>query len=110
MNNRIESHIPKEMRDMAPDFVDYSENILFEKVWRDPTLTSKERSLCTLSALISIGNTEQLPFHLQLAEMNRISDKEIIALITHMAFYVGWPKAAATLNVILNKNENTVPK
>lgn len=94
MNDRIESNIPKKMREMAPDFVEYSENILFDKIWRNPTLTSRERSLCTLSALISIGNTEQLPFHLQLAEKNGISEKEIIALITHMAFYVGWPKVS----------------
>lgn len=102
MNDRIELHIPKKMREMAPDFVDYSENILFEEIWRDPTLTLKERSLCTLSALISIGNTEQLPFHLQLAEKNGINEKEVTALITQMAFYVGWPKAAAALNVILS--------
>ncbi|AKR39040.1 carboxymuconolactone decarboxylase family protein [Bacillus cereus] len=101
MNDRVESNIPQKMREMAPDFVDYSENILFERIWRDPTLTSRERSLCTLSALISIGNTEQLPFHLQLAEKNGISEKEIIALITHMAFYVGWPKAASLLNIII---------
>ncbi|MFN2746489.1 MULTISPECIES: carboxymuconolactone decarboxylase family protein [Bacillus] len=103
MNDRIESNIPKKMRDIAPDFVDYGENILFEKVWRDPALTSKERSLCTLSALISMGNTEQLPFHLQLAEKNGINEKEMTALITHMAFYAGWPKAAAALNVIMSK-------
>ncbi|WIY58928.1 carboxymuconolactone decarboxylase family protein [Bacillus arachidis] len=102
MNDRIELNIPKKMRDIAPDFVDYGENILFEKVWSDPTLTSKERSLITLSALISIGNTEQLPFHLQLAEKNGINEKEIIALITHMAFYVGWPKATAALNIIIS--------
>ncbi|PEW75365.1 carboxymuconolactone decarboxylase [Bacillus cereus] len=101
MNDRVESNIPQKMREMAPDFVDYSENILFERIWRDPTLTSRERSLCTLSALISISNTEQLPFHLQLAEKNGISEKEIIALITHMAFYVGWPKAASLLNIII---------
>ncbi|WCK56288.1 carboxymuconolactone decarboxylase family protein [Aneurinibacillus sp. Ricciae_BoGa-3] len=102
MNDRIESNIPKKMREIAPDFVDYSENVLFEKVWRDPTLTSKERSLITLSALISIGNTEQLPFHLQLAQKNGINENEIIALITQMAFYVGWPKAASALNIIIN--------
>lgn len=102
VNERIEANIPDKMREIAPDFVDYSEKILFEKVWRDPTLISRERSLCTLSALVSIGNTEQLPFHLQLAKKNGISTEEIIALITHLAFYVGWPKAAATLNVVLN--------
>lgn len=102
MNDRIDSNIPKKMREIAPEFVDYGENILFEKVWRNPTLTSKERSLITLSALISIGNTEQLPFHLQLAKRNGINEKEIIALITHMAFYVGWPKATTALNIILS--------
>ncbi|UIR30733.1 carboxymuconolactone decarboxylase family protein [Priestia flexa] len=101
MNTHIESKIPQEMRDLAPDFVKYGESILFEEVWRDPTLTLKERSLSTLSALISIGNTEQLPFHLQLAKKNGVTEKEIIALITHMAFYVGWPKASAALNIIM---------
>ncbi|WP_459500636.1 carboxymuconolactone decarboxylase family protein [Bacillus sp. C1] len=101
MNDRIELNIPENMRETAPDFVQYSENILFEKVWRDPALTPKERSLITLAALISIGNTEQLPFHLQLAEKHGISQQEMIALITHLAFYTGWPKAAAALNVIL---------
>ncbi|GAB1810029.1 hypothetical protein PMEGAPR236_51210 [Priestia megaterium] len=64
MNDRIESKLLNDMKDLAPDFVKYGENILFGEVWRDPTLTSKERSLSTLSALISIGNTEQMPFHL----------------------------------------------
>ncbi|MDW4511643.1 carboxymuconolactone decarboxylase family protein [Priestia megaterium] len=103
MNNRIESKLMEEMRDFAPDFVKYGENILFGEVWRDPTLTSKERSLSTLSALISIGNTEQMPFHLQLAKKNGVTEKEIIALITHMAFYVGWPKASAALNLIARR-------
>ncbi|NRD79800.1 carboxymuconolactone decarboxylase family protein [Bacillus sp. BRMEA1] len=101
MNARIESNIPPKMKEMAPEFVEYSENILFEKVWRDPVLTAKERSVATLSALISIGNTEQLPFHLELAKRNGMTEKEIIALVTHMAFYNGWPKAALALNVIL---------
>ncbi len=59
MNNRVEAHIPQKMRELALDFVDYSENILFEQVWRDPALPSRESnlSLITLSALISIGNT-----------------------------------------------------
>ncbi|MCM3768928.1 carboxymuconolactone decarboxylase family protein [Priestia aryabhattai] len=100
MNNHIESKLLKEMKDLAPDFVKYGENILFGEVWNDPTLTSKERSLSTLSALISIGNTEQMPFHLQLAKKNGVTEKEMIALITHMAFYVEWPKASAAMNIV----------
>lgn len=77
------------------DLAHYSEKILFEEVWRDDTLTLRERSLCTVSVLISLGNTEQLPFHLRLAKQNGIKENEMIALITHMAFYVGWPKAVS---------------
>jgi 4-carboxymuconolactone decarboxylase len=50
--------------------------------------------------LISIGNTEQMPFYLQLAKKNGVTEKEMIALITHMAFYVGWQKASAALNIV----------
>ncbi|MED3727612.1 carboxymuconolactone decarboxylase family protein [Priestia endophytica] len=105
MNHPIESKTSKEMKELAPIFVAYGEKILFEEVWQDSTLTSKERSLVTLAALISMGNTEQLPFHLQLAEKHGINEKEIIALVTHIAFYSGWPKAAGALNILLNKKK-----
>ncbi|SCN44394.1 4-carboxymuconolactone decarboxylase [Bacillus cereus] len=68
MIESIEYCIQKKMREMAPAFSHYSEEILFEEVWRDDTLTLRERSLCTVSVLISLGHTEQLPFHLQLAK------------------------------------------
>lgn len=100
-NELIEVQIKKKMREMAPAFAHYSEKILFEEVWRDATLTLRERSLCTVSALISLGNTEQLPFHLKLAKQNGVMENELVALITHMAFYVGWPKAMATLNIVM---------
>ena len=106
MNESIEYCIQEKMREKAPAFAYYSEKILFEEVWRDDTLTLRERSLCTVSVLISHGNTEQLPFHLQLAKQNGIAEHEMIALITHMAFYVGWPKAVAALNIVMNKMES----
>ncbi|MDJ1477302.1 carboxymuconolactone decarboxylase family protein [Bacillus sp. LS15-K4] len=106
MNESIEYCIQKKMREMAPAFAHYSEEILFEEVWRDDTLTLRERSLCTVSVLISLGHTEQLPFHLQLAKQNGIAENEMIALITHMAFYVGCPKAVAALNIAMNEMES----
>ena len=75
-------------------------------MWRDDTLTLRERSLCTVSALISLSNTEQLPFHLKLAKQNGIMENELVALITHMAFYVGWPKAVAALHIAMNEMES----
>ncbi|HDR7244260.1 carboxymuconolactone decarboxylase family protein [Bacillus mobilis] len=106
MNESIEYCIQKKMREMAPAFAQYSEEILFEEVWRDATLTLRERSLCTVAALISLNQTEQLPFHLRLAKQNGIMENEMIALITHMAFYVGWPKAVAALNIAMNEMES----
>ncbi|CAM4131632.1 carboxymuconolactone decarboxylase family protein [Bacillus wiedmannii] len=105
MNESIKYCIQERMKEMAPAFAHYSEEILFEEVWRDDTLTLRERSLCTVSVLISLGHTEQLPFHLRLAKQNGIGENEIIALITHMAFYVGWPKAVAALNIAMNEME-----
>lgn len=106
MNEAIEYCIQEKMREKAPAFAHYSEEILFEEVWRDATLTLRERSLCTVSALISFGHTEQLPFHLQLAKQNGIAENEMIALIMHMAFYVGWPKAVGALNIAMNEMES----
>ena len=63
MNNRIESKLLEEMRNLAPDFVKYGEHILFGEVWRDPTLTPKERSLSTLSALIRSRERLAEPAH-----------------------------------------------
>ncbi|MGG2934319.1 carboxymuconolactone decarboxylase family protein [Bacillus pacificus] len=103
MNESIEYCIQEKMREMAPVFAHYSEEILFGEVWRDDTLTLRERSLCTVSALISLGNTEQLPFHLKLAKQNGIMENELVALITHMAFYVGWPKAVGALHIAMNE-------
>ncbi|ETE91765.1 4-oxalocrotonate tautomerase, partial [Bacillus thuringiensis serovar aizawai str. Leapi01] len=105
-NELIEVHIKKKMREMSPAFAHYSEKILFEEVWRDATLTLRERSLCTVSALISLGNTEQLQFHLKLAKQNGVMENELVALITHMAFYVGWPKAMAALNIVMNERQS----
>ncbi|WP_251551267.1 carboxymuconolactone decarboxylase family protein [Neobacillus muris] len=101
MNNRIEPKISEELREIAPDFVNYAENILFGEIWNNPTLTPRERSLITISALISMGETEQLPYHIQLAKKNGINQMELSAIITHIAFYAGWPKATSSLNILM---------
>jgi 4-carboxymuconolactone decarboxylase len=102
MSKRIKSNVSEKIRNLAPDFVRYGEEILFDEVWRKPELSLKERSLITLSSLISLGNSEQLLFHLELAKKNGITEQEIVALITHIAFYAGWPKASTALNILLN--------
>ncbi|MEU4176440.1 carboxymuconolactone decarboxylase family protein [Streptomyces sp. NPDC026589] len=85
--------------DIAPALAGYSEDVLFGQEWEDPDLSSRDRSLVTVASLITSGSSEQLAFHLGKARENGVSDTELIATITHMAFYAGWPKAMSALTV-----------
>lgn len=85
--------------DFAPAFVEFTDDVLFGQVWTRPELSAKERSLVTVAALTTLGNTEQLGFHLGFAVRNGNSKTELIEAITHLAFYTGWPKAFAAMAV-----------
>ena len=85
--------------DFAPALVGYTDAVLFGEVWKRTDLSPKERSLVTVAALTTSGNTDQLIFHLDFARQNGNSDAELIEAITHRAFYAGWPKAMAAMTV-----------
>ena len=85
--------------DFAPAFVGLTDDILFGQVWTRPELSPKERSLVTVAALTTLGNTDQLVFHLDFARQNGNTEAELIEAITHLAFYTGWPKAFAAMTV-----------
>ncbi|MGZ0198751.1 carboxymuconolactone decarboxylase family protein [Streptomyces sp. RM1] len=85
--------------DIAPALAGYSEDVLFGQVWEDPDLSARDRSLVTVASLITSGSSEQLAFHLGKARENGVSDTELIATVTHLAFYAGWPKAMSALTV-----------
>lgn len=85
--------------DFAPALVDYTDRVLFGEVWTRPQLSPCDRSLVTVAALISGGNTEQLDFHLPHAIHNGLSEEELVEVITHLAFYTGWPRAMSALAV-----------
>ena len=83
----------------APKFAEINDDILFGEVWsREDKLSEKIRSIVTISALISGGNIEQLSYHLEEGKENGITKEEISEIITHIAFYVGWPKAWSAFN------------
>ena len=85
--------------EFAPKFAEINDDILFSEVWsREDKLSAKNRSIITISTLISGGNLEQLPYHIQKGKENGITKEEIAELITHIAFYVGWPKAWSAFN------------
>ena len=89
----------KMLGDFAPKLAELTENVLFGDVWKREELTPRDRSLITVAALIAGGNTEQLPFHLNRAKENGLSETELIEVITHLAFYSGWPKSMSAIKV-----------
>ena len=84
----------------APEFARLNDDILFGEVWsRNDLLSLRDRSLITLTTLISQGITDSsLSYHLKTARQNGITRIEIAEIITHIAFYAGWPKAWAAFN------------
>lgn len=86
---------------LAPQFAGFNDDILFGQVWADPTLSPKQRSMITIAALAGAGILdESLKGHLETGKENGISKKEIVAMITHLAFYTGWPKGWAIFSMI----------
>jgi 4-carboxymuconolactone decarboxylase len=80
----------------------YTDEVLFDEVWERPELSKRDRSLATVSALIAMGNVDQLNFHLPFARDNGVTEQELIEAITHLAFYTGWPKAMSAMTVAKN--------
>lgn len=79
--------------EFAPQFAALNDDVLFGEVWeREEQLSAHDRSLITCSALLAIG-APQLEAHLNIAKQNGVTKDEIVELITHLAFYAGWPKA-----------------
>ena len=91
----------EQLGEFAPEFAHLNDDILFGEVWsRNDLLSLRDRSMVTLTALISQGITDNsLIFHLQEAKRNGITRTEISEIITHIAFYAGWPKAWAAFRM-----------
>ncbi|CAM3956195.1 Carboxymuconolactone decarboxylase family protein [Vibrio aerogenes CECT 7868] len=91
------------MLDLAPKFKELTEHVLYDDIWQRAELSPRERSLVTISSLLSLGRFEQLDFHIQHAENNGITTSELTELCTHLAFYAGWPAAVSALTRIKNR-------
>jgi len=83
----------EQVRDIVPGLIDLSERVLFGEVWERPGLSKRDRSLITCATLIALGREKQLVGHLQRALDNGLSKNELSEVITHLAFYAGWPAA-----------------
>lgn len=83
----------------APGLVQYTTDVLFRQVWLRPDLAPRDRSLVTVSALVASGHVAQLPFHLNKAMDGGLTQTQAGEVITHLAFYIGWPSAFSALPV-----------
>jgi 4-carboxymuconolactone decarboxylase len=89
----------KMIGDFAPKLVDLTDRVLFGDVWERPELSKRDRSLATVAALIALNRPEQLRFHLGRALENGLKKEELIEVITHLAFYSGWPSAMGAIMI-----------
>ena len=86
--------------EFAPEFAHYNDDILFGENWNNTDIDLKTRSIITVVALMSQGITDNsIRYHIQNAKNHGISQKEMAAVITHVAFYAGWPHAWAVFNI-----------
>ena len=84
---------------VAPGIVQYTTDVLFRDLWLRPDLAPRDRSLVTVSALIASSQVAQISYHLNRAMDNGLTQAQASEVITHLAFYVGWPNAFSALPV-----------
>lgn len=90
-----------ELGNFAPKFAEINDDILFGEIWaREEKLSARDRSIVTVTALLSSGILDSsLKFHLLNAKNNGITKEEIAEILTHASFYAGWPKAWAAFRM-----------
>ena len=82
-----------------PKLAELTDGVLFGDIWKRPGLSPRDRSLVTVSALIAMNRPNELRSHLQRARDNGLTEAELVEVITHLAFYAGWP-SAVTASVV----------
>jgi 4-carboxymuconolactone decarboxylase len=84
---------------VAPEVVKYTADVLFRDLWLRPGLAPRDRSLVTVSALVASGQVAQIPYHLNRAMDNGLTQAQASEVLTHLAFYAGWPNVFSALPV-----------
>ena len=87
----------KLMGDLAPKLAQLTDEVVFDDVWERPELSPRDRSLITVAALVALYRPEQLEAHLRRALGNGLTAEELAEVITHLAFYAGWPSAVTAV-------------
>ena len=92
--------VEAQMGGTAPALARYTNGVLFGDLWRRPDLAPRDRSLVTIAALIAAGQDDQLAFHIDRGMNNGLTRTEVSEIITHLAFYAGWPRAVSAVPVV----------
>jgi 4-carboxymuconolactone decarboxylase len=90
---------------VSPKLAELSQQVLFGDIWQRSQLAPRDRSLITLAALAALGRTAQLPWHIDFARQNGVTDDEIAEAFTHLAFYAGWPAAVSALTCLAEEKQ-----
>ena len=87
------------VRGTVPKMIEVTENVIYGDIWERPGLSKRDRSLVVLATLIGTYRPEQLPSHLARALDNGVTKQEISEIITHLAFYAGWPASMTAARI-----------
>jgi 4-carboxymuconolactone decarboxylase len=91
---------PRGYEQTAPKLAQLGRDVLYGDVWERPGLNMRDRSLITVAALVASYRPQQMPFHLKRALENGVTPEELAELVTHLAFYAGWPSAVTAAEVL----------
>lgn len=94
------TQVSKNFGKVSPGLVQNTTDLLFRDLWLRPALVPRDRSLVTVSALIASGQVAQITYHLKRAMDNGLTQPEASAVLTHIAFYAGWPNAFSALPIV----------
>jgi 4-carboxymuconolactone decarboxylase len=94
MLNSNQQKATDDLRAVAPEFAQLTQDLLFGDIWKRPGLSQRDKSLITVTCLVALNRIEQIDFHLKKGFENGLKKEELVAAITHIAFYAGWPTAA----------------
>jgi 4-carboxymuconolactone decarboxylase len=98
--NKDRNHGKRLMGDIAPKLAELTDEVVFGDIWERKGLSKRDRSMITVATLVALNRTEQLSFHLNFALENGVTQEELVELITHLAFYAGWPPAVSAINLL----------
>ena len=92
---------------MAPKFVQLTNDVVFDNLWRRPDLTLRDRSLVTIAALAAMGDDDQLAFYLRGGLESGLTPARFTEALTHLGFYAGWTRATKALTAVTKRSASS---